>query len=302
MKRFLVTGGTGLIGSHFIDQVKNESEVHVLTRGKSKNINHIYFHHWNIEDNILDISYEILSNIDVIINLSGANVGEKRWTKNRKQLLIDSRIKSTHLLLNTIKKTPHKKPLVIAASAVGYYGMQTTNVTFTEEHSHHDDFFGRLCYEWENANQEFENIGCNVSYLRFGVVLAKDGGMFTKLKPITKLGVISPLGSGKQFMPWIHIEDLMRIIHWCIHNQKHGIYNAVASEHIMNKDFIHLLAKMLNRKILLPNVPSFVLKLFLGEMSKMLLEGNKVSNEKLLKNGFVFTYPTLKEAMIDIAQ
>jgi uncharacterized protein (TIGR01777 family) len=179
--------------------------------------------------------------------------------------------------------------------------MITSEKVFTETDKGKDDFLTQSCTQWENSYHEIKSISNKSCVIRIGVVLSKDGGAFKRLLPLFKLRFGSAVGSGKQFMPWIHINDLVSVFHEALFNSNYsGIYNAVSSEETTNQSFSKQLAKSLSKPFLLPNVPAFVLKLLFGEMANVLLEGSRVSTQKLINNGFQFQYTTLSEALMDI--
>jgi uncharacterized protein (TIGR01777 family) len=299
MERVLITGGTGLIGRCLSKKLlKKGYAVSVLSRTK-KTSDSIQFYCWDVENQTID--KESLLNVDYIIHLAGAGVADKRWTNKRKKEIIDSRINSTKLLLKSIDKENSKIKAFISASGVNYYGTITSEKIFIENDSFADDFLGKVCELWEKSANKFTNFGIRVVKLRTGVVLAKNGGALEKLVKPIKLGLGSAIGSGKQYMPWIHIDDLCEMYIHSIENTKiSNAYNAVAPEHLNNQSFTQKIALSLNKRIWLPKVPSVILKLILGEMSKIITEGSRVSSEKISQTGFRFKYPTLDLALSDL--
>lgn len=291
-KTILIAGGSGFVGKELIKLLWCDGHtIHILTRSKNpsvRNKDKILFFHWDPQNN--DIDLNAYQNVDIIINLSGANIGEKRWTTERKKQLIDSRILSTRLLFETAKKNNLKIEKIISSSAVGYYGMKTSNEIFTELSPAGNDFLAGICIVWEKEALRFAEIGTKVVILRKGIVIG-NGGAYTKLASLARLGINTSLGSGKQQMPWIDIADLANIYKFAIENSSFsGIFNAVASEMITMKSMAKYLAKSIKRPILTPPAPAFILKILLGEMANMLLEGSAVSNEKIKQAGFQFQY------------
>jgi uncharacterized protein (TIGR01777 family) len=297
MERVLITGGTGLIGKKLTKKLLDKGyAVSVLSRSK-KNSDSIQFHCWNIENQTID--KEALLDTDYVIHLAGSGVAVKRWTAKRKKEIIDSRVNSAKLLLNNIDTKNSKIKTFISASGVNCYGTTiTSEKIFTEKDSFADDFLGKVCKQWEESATKFTGLGIRVVKLRTGIVLSKNGGAFEKLVKPIKLGFGSAIGSGKQYMPWIHIDDLCEMYIHAIENTKiNDAYNAVAPEHINNQSFTKKIATSLNKSIWLPKVPSLVLKLILGDMSKIITEGSRISSDKISQTGFKFKYPTLDLAL-----
>lgn len=294
MATILITGGTGLVGKELCTLLENKGhEIFILSRHKSKNPNYYY---WNINENYIDSNAIIRAHY--IIHLAGAGIADKRWTSKRKKILLESRVKSTNLLFEKVKELNPNLKGFIAASGIGFYGAITSTKIFSEQDASGDDFISAICIEWENSSLKFNSLKIRTVILRTGVVLSKKNGALEKIcKPI-KLGIGSFLGTGKQFMPWIHIDDLCAMFDFSIENENiHGIYNAVTPQHISNQEITTEIATHFGKKIWLPNVPSFILKIILGELSVILLNGSRVSCTKILKNGFVFRFPKLSQAL-----
>jgi uncharacterized protein (TIGR01777 family) len=296
MATILITGGTGLVGKHLCDKLQEKGyDVAILSRTK-KEINGTQVYTWNLDKELID--KKALETADYIIHLAGANIAEKRWTPKRKQLIIDSRVKTAELIFNNIKRTKHKLKAFISASAIGYYGAVTSDKTFSEVDSCHNDFLGETCKLWEEAADKFEELEIRTVKIRTGVVLTKKGGALAKMKTPVKMGIASAIDSGNQYMPWIHIDDLCNIYIKAIEDvEMKGIYNAVAPEHVTNIEFTRKFASVLNKPFWFPNIPAFIMKLIFGEMSVILLEGSKVSSEKIKKSGYKFIYSNLISAL-----
>lgn len=292
----LITGGNGLIGRHLSDFLdKAGYQVNLLVRSIDSKSSFKQFN-WNVNESKIDPA--AFENIDYIIHLAGANIGEKRWTWKRKQEIIDSRVKSGNLLFETIKNLGVKPKAIISSSAVGYYGTITIKIIFREKDPAGNDFLGSVCQQWENSIDRFEELGIRVVKLRTAVVLTSQGGALEKMLLPVKMGVGAALGTGYQFMPWIHIDDLCSIYLKAIEdNEMAGAFNAVAPEHVTNKEFTRLLCKTLHRTYWAPNVPAFVLKLIFGEMADILLKGSRVSSEKIINAGFNFKYSGLQQSL-----
>jgi uncharacterized protein (TIGR01777 family) len=296
MAKVLISGGTGSIGSLMADFLHRQGhEVGLLSRSE-KNDGTFKTYKWNIKDNYLDP--EALESCDYIIHLAGAGIADKAWTAGRKKEIIESRVLSTDLLYNQVKK--HKTPLkaFISASAVGYYGQVTSNKNFTEKDKSANDFVGKTCFLWEQAAEQFEDLGIRTVRLRIGVVLMEKGGALEKMVQPIRMGFGSPLGPGKQYIPWIHVDDLIGMFYKALtSDDMSGAYNAVAPEPARNAEFTRILAQVLNKKLWLPNVPAFVLKALLGDRASLVLKGSRVSSQKIESTGFTFKYTSLEPAL-----
>lgn len=292
MSKILITGGTGLIGKELQKKLLQKNhEVVILSRDpKRKNE-----YRWDISDDYIDEN--AFKDITHIIHLAGAGIAEKRWTTKRKKELIDSRVKSVNLLLKKIKDLKIDLKGFIAASGVGFYGAVTSNKIYTEKDLPHNDFISKVCVNWENASNQFNELNIPVTILRTGIVLSKKGGALQKINTPLFLVV---LGTGKQYMPWIHIDDLCNLYTQSIEKSNiSGIYNAVAPEHQTNNNFTRTIAKVLKKTTLPFNVPSFVLKIILGELADILLKGSRISSKKTTEN-YSFIFPDLQAALKNI--
>ncbi|WBX72800.1 TIGR01777 family oxidoreductase [Tenacibaculum pacificus] len=292
MTKILITGGTGLVGKQLQQVFKKQNiEVVILTRNP-KQENEFK---WDINQKYID--EKAFENITHIIHLAGAGIADKRWTITRKKELINSRVDSANLLFEKIKE--YKIPLqgFISASGIGYYGAITSDKIYSENDTPHNDFIAKICIEWEKSANQFKQLNIPVTILRTGIVLTKFGGALPKIN--TPL-FLAALGDGKQYMPWVHIDDLSNLYFKAItDNNFTGIYNAVAPEHQTNKNFTKILSKSIHKPIFPLNAPAFVLNIVLGEMSDILLKGSRISSEKT-KNVYKFQYPDLKTALKNI--
>ncbi|WKV13251.1 TIGR01777 family oxidoreductase [Marivirga harenae] len=299
MKNILITGGSGLVGTELSAILKeNGYEVAHLTRNKKSDYPYKQFL-WNIKNQ--EIEKEAIRFADVIIHLAGAGVADKKWTETRKKIIVESRTESTSLLYDTIKKIPNDAPKhIISASAIGYYGMDTGDKLVDEESKAGNDFLADVTQKWEASVDQFESLKIPTAKIRIGIVLTKKGGALPQLAQPIKLMAGAPLGSGKQWMSWIHIDDLTRLFLHLLENKFTGVYNGVGTNPATNKEVTKAVAKVLNKPLILPNVPAFAMKLLLGEMAQMVLGGNKVSAKKTLNSGFEFKYEKLEEALVDI--
>jgi len=292
----LITGGTGLVGQVLRQQLLAKGyAIKLLSSSKSK-CNGIDVFYWNIENEHID--KKALENVDYIIHLAGANISEKKWSAQQKKIIIESRTLSTKILVNELKKNKQNLKAFISSSATGYYGAITSEQIFKETDKNANDFLGNVCAQWEEGVEEINTLGIRTVKLRTGVVLSKEGGALKKLIAPARWGLSAAMGSGKQYLPWIHIDDLCKMYIHCLENSNiEGVYNAVAPQHITNKKFTKELALHLNKPYFLPNIPYFLLKAVLGEMSLIILEGSRISNEKIIATGFQFQFNTIKEAL-----
>lgn len=289
----LITGGTGLVGQLLVEKLRERRhEVRILTRKKSDNPNEF---HWNIAEK--EIDDKAFKKLDAIIHLAGATISE-RWSDAYKKEMYSSRVDTANLLLERCKKNNVHLKSFISASGINYYGTFTSDQILKESDGVvQKDFLAELCVSWENAANKFSTVADRVVCLRTAMVLAKDGGAFPLLKKLVNLNMGSGVGSGNQWMNWIHVDDLVNMYVFAIENQKmNGIYNAVADDVPTNKTFMKDLANASDKFFLPFNVPKFVLKSVLGEMSSIILEGTRANNKKIKSLGFDFKYNHVKEA------
>lgn len=300
-KKVLITGGTGLVGKALTKLlVEKGYSVTILTRDKNLTSKHpnIAYSYWDINKGIID-KEELLS-ANYMVHLAGAGIADKPWSEKRKTEILDSRVKPIKLIYNILKNNPNQLKAFISASGVGYYGAITTNTIFDETALAANDFLGKTCLQWELAVDELNDLSIRTVKLRTGIVLAQNGGALPKMMQPFKFSLGAALGSGKQIMPWIHIDDLAQLYVAAIENDNfNGAYNAIA-RNVSNKDFSKILSKTMNKPFWLPNVPGFMLKFFLGEMAVILLEGSAVNNQKLLQTGFKLKFTDLEVALKDL--
>lgn len=269
--KVIITGGTGLVGKKLQNKLLNLGvEVIVLSRQpKSSNVKGLSYALWNVDKQEIDAN--IVCSADHIIHLAGANIAEKRWTDTQKQLIIDSRVKTANLIFKTLKENSHTVQSFISASGISFYGTVTTNKIYKETDAIGTDFLAKVCEQWEKAAWQFNTLGIRTVCLRTGVVFAKENSALQKMALPVKMGVGAPLGTGKQIMPIIYIDDLIQMYTDAIFNTNWiGAYNAVAVNHT-NSTVTQAIAKSLNKTLWLPNVPAFVLKVILGQMANLLL-------------------------------
>ena len=292
----LLTGGSGLIGSELTKiLIENGHQVRILTR--EKEIEHP-FYHWEKDT----IDEKVFENLDGIIHLAGSLIA-KRWTNSYKKEIFSSRVDTANLLFEYVKKLNIDLKFFISASGTAYYGQITSNKIFKESDEPNIDFLGKVCVAWENAAYQFEKIGARVVCLRTSFVLSKNGEGFKLLKKPIQLGVGANLGNGKQWMPWIHITDLIQMYAEAVDNDKiKGSYNASSPQYINHSEFNHTLARKMNKPFFIPNIPAFVMKLALGEMSSLVLNGSRIDATKIQETGFKFQYPTLEKALEELIE
>lgn len=301
MATILISGGSGLIGRHLCKKLKEKGyNVAILSRTKQPNNNSdIQIYTWNLDKK--EIEKKALETADYIIHLAGANIWDKRWTTKRKQLIIDSRVKTGQLIFDKIKENKHKLKAFISASAVGYYGAITSDKIFSETDPPADDFLGETCRQWEQSADRFEELGVRTVKIRTAPVLTKQGGALAKMITPVKMGIGSAIGNGKQYLPWIHINDLCGIYIKAIEDmQMNGAFNAVAPDHRVNEDFIRTLARVLKKPFWFPNIPAIAMKIIFGRMSEVVLKGSRVSSDKIRKAGYIFQFPDLENALTDL--
>ncbi|MEN9350482.1 MAG: hypothetical protein RL372_1460 [Bacteroidota bacterium] len=306
MPSVLITGGTGLVGTAVKSLLEGKGyEVILLTRSKTPIKGQA---HWDINAGTIDAT--AIAAADYIIHLAGAGVADKRWSKARKQEILDSRTKSSALLVKALTEAPNKVKAVISASAIGWYGPDQNNGVnhlaaqgFVETDPSYPDFLGTTCAEWEASiapiTSNEPGLQKRLVCLRTGIVLSKQGGALKEfLKPLA-VRMAAVLGNGKQMISWIDVRDLAKMFLYAIeHENLSGSYNAVAPGPVSNKTLTQTLAKVLYGKFYITTyVPSFVLKIMLGEMSIEVLKSTTVSAQKIQDAGFVFDYPEISKSL-----
>lgn len=299
MKNILISGGTGLIGKELSKALQQQGfNVAHLSRSKA-GVDDVKTYLWDVEKKFIEP--EAFDNVNVIIHLAGSGIADARWTKSRKKEILNSRVDSCNLLFDYVKKKNIKLDAFISASGTGYYGAITTTHFFTENDPPANDFLGQTCVLWEKAADNFLSLNTRVVKIRTGIVLSKRGGALEKMAAPVKCYLGASLGTGKQFMPWIHISDLVNIYLKAVNDTAmHGAYNAVAPESTTNDNFNKKIAECLKKPLLLPPVPALIMKIALGEMAKLVLEGSAVSSQKIQNFGFVFRFANLKESLKDL--
>lgn len=295
MAKVIITGGTGLIGQELTQLLQNKGYiVNILCRNPKKPNEY----KWNLEGKFID--EKVFEGALSIIHLAGAGIADKRWTDERKKEIIDSRIQSTQLLFQYLSKNKHTIQSFISASAVGFYG-DRGNELLTEVSFNGSGFLAEVCQRWENEAEKFSTLNIDVSKIRIGIVLSKKGGALPKLDFPIKFGIGAYIGNGKQYVPWIHIDDLCQIFISILGNKiKSGTYNACAPDIKTNKEMSETIAHVLHRPFIPFPASAFILKTVMGEMASMLLMSTNCSAQKIINAGFQFQYPTLEKALKNI--
>lgn len=296
-KTVLITGGTGLIGKRLTTLLlKKGYQVSYLSRRKEA-IPNVQVYRWDIPKGFIE--EEALAKADYLIHLAGAGIADQRWTAARQQEIITSRTQSIELIARHLQGRPYKLKAFVSSSAIGFYGADTGDVRLTEDARSGTDFLAHVTRSWENASEIIHNVGVRTAKLRVGVVLSMEGGALPKIVQPIRWGVGSPLGSGKQWVSWIHIDDLCNMYIEALENDKwKGIYNAVAPSPVTNEELTRQIAKALKRPLWLPNVPSFALRMLFGQMADVILGSNYVSNQRISQTtDFQYTFKSVEEAL-----
>lgn len=295
----LISGGSGLIGQQLAKRLRERGYEPVILSRTRSHTEEFPSYIWDPEKGVIDP--EAISKADYIIHLSGINIGEKRWSTRRQKQILDSRTKSGQLLFDEVKKQKRNLRAFISASATGYYGALTSEKIFIETDLPGEDFLGRTCKKWEHMADSFTGLGIRTVKIRTGVVLTNEGGALPKMLFPIKKGFGTALGTGNQYFPWIHMDDLCGIYMQALADEKmQGAYNAVSPEHVTNREFTRILAKLINMKLWLPNIPSLLIKLIFGKMSEILLKGSRISSDKIQARGYKFLFPGLNDALRQI--
>ncbi len=301
MATVLITGGTGLIGKALTKELLAKGyEVIVLTRnaGGQQKQTGLSYAQWDLEKQTIDD--KAIQKSDYIVHLAGANVAGGRWTAKRKREILESRTKSSGLIVKALSEIQNNVKAVISASAIGFYGADPTIPNpkpFTETDPADNSFLGKTCEAWESSIDPVLGLGKRLVKLRTGIVLSNKGGAYAEFKKPLNFGVASVLGTGKQIISWIHIHDITGLYLFAIENEKiNGVYNAVAPQPVSNQKLIEAMAQ--EKKIAVPmKVPTFALKLALGEMSVEVLKSATVSSKKIEDAGYLFMFPSLEAAV-----
>ncbi|MBZ0247275.1 MAG: TIGR01777 family oxidoreductase [Cyclobacteriaceae bacterium] len=297
-KNILITGASGLLGTRLTTLLiqKGYQISHLSRSGGSGSVP---TYQWDVNEGV--IATEAINDADTIVHLAGAGIADKRWSTSRKKEILESRTKSSELLYQTLKQNTHNVKTFISASAIGIYGDAGLEKIFTEEDQPADDFLADVVKQWEASVDKIESLGIRVVKIRIGILLSEKGGALAEMVKPIKWSVGSPLGSGEQLVSWIHIDDVCRIFMKAMEDRTMtGAYNAVTPTPTTNKGMTVAIAKALDKPLWAPNVPGFILKLVLGEMSNLVLKGSAVSSAKIHGTGFKFKYNNLDDALSNL--
>jgi uncharacterized protein (TIGR01777 family) len=293
----LITGATGLIGKKMVTLLKKDNHIiHYLSTSKSK-IEHTSNYkgfYWNPGKGEIDLA--AFEDVSVVIHLAGASVS-KKWSKAYKNEIIQSRVQTANLLFKTLQSHPNKVKQFVAASAVGIYPDDLTAIYNEDDSKIDDSFLGEVTQLWEESTNLFKSLPLLVTTIRIGVVLAKESGALVEMTKPIKYGFGAALASGKQYVSWIHIDDLVAIFKYVIDNNLEGVYNAVSPYPTTNEELTKAIAKTIHKPLFLPNVPKFMLRLLLGEMHQIVTSSQHVSSRKILESGFQFQYASLSKSL-----
>ncbi len=302
--RIVMTGGTGLIGKALCAHLVAEGHlITVLSRTPDHSRGMpagVRVEKW--DSKTTEGWGHFVDGSDAVINLAGAGIADAPWTENRKQLIRESRIQAGLAIQSAIQEAKKKPEVLLQASAVGYYGQDHQDEIVTEEDPRGKDFLANVCFDWEMSTAPVTRMGIRRVVLRTGIALSNEGGAFPKMILPFKFFAGGPMGNGKQWMPWIHLHDEIRAITFLLtHPQTEGAYNLSAPNPVTNKQFSQIVGSQMGRPALLP-APAFAIKTILGDMSTILLDGQRAIPQKLEESGFVFTYPTAQEAITQLVR
>lgn len=290
MSRILITGASGLVGTRLTELLLERGH-EVAHLGRSKKSGNIQSFIWNVENGRVDP--EAFQNKDAVIHLAGAGIADERWTKKRKKVILESRTKSTALVVQEISKSSAN--VLVSASAIGYYGMTLSSKELIETSPAGNDFLANVVTAWEHEADQLKNK--RLVKIRIGVVMSEDDAALKEIARPIRWGIGAPLGTGKQQISWIHLDDLCGIFIKAVEDESmHGPYNATTGN-VTNRELTKTIASVLHKPLWLPPVPAFALKLVLGEMADVVVLGNNVSSDKIRKEGFVFKFDTLEKAL-----
>lgn len=297
-KNVLITGATGLIGTRLTTMLgQNGHRVSHLSRGHRPGTVPTY--QWDVGQGKMDA--RAVEGTEAIVHLAGAGIADKRWTAGWKKEILESRVRSAGLLYETLQRETHQVKTFVSASAIGIYGEGGPERTFTEMDGPANGFLAEVVRQWEEAAGKFSALGIRVVKIRIGILLSGRGGALPEMAWPVRWCIGSPLGPGNQVLSWVHIDDVCRLFIKAIEEETmHGAYNAVAPAPVDNREMVEAIARVLRKPLWAPNVPGFILKLMLGEMSELVLKGNLVSSQKAQRQGFEFKHAHLEGALRDL--
>jgi uncharacterized protein len=294
----LITGASGLVGSRLTQMLSAQGHS-VSHLSRSAKTGKIPTYVWDVAKKYIDP--KAFNDIDTIIHLAGAGVADKRWSGKHKKDILESRTHSSQLLYEKLREGNHDVKSFVSASAIGLYGFTLSNKLFTESSPAGNDFLAGVVKAWEDEVDQISKLNIRVVKIRIGIVLSEKGGALEQMARPIKLGVGSPLGSGKQYMSWIHIDDLCGLFIKAMDDSKmNGAYNGVTSNPVTNEEMVRTIGKVLHRPILTPNVPAYVLRMVVGEMAQIVVNGSNISSRKAEEAGYEFKFKKLEGALIDL--
>jgi uncharacterized protein (TIGR01777 family) len=299
-QKVLITGGTGLIGKRLTEMLlKKGYEVAYLSR-KKENIPSVKVYEWDVSKGYIEAG--AIENTDHLIHLAGAGVADERWTEKRKQIIISSRVDSINLIARHLKEKNIQLSSFISASGSSYYGEDTGDIQHTEQSPAGHDFLSHVTLVWEKAADSIAEMGVRTVKLRTGIVISTKGGAIPKMALPSKFGFGAPLGSGKQWISWIHVDDLCNMyIRAMTDDSWHGAYNAVAAGPVTNEELTRQICEVLHKPQWLPNVPSFALRLAFGEMANVVLGSSYIVNKRIdTETDFTYQFGGLRKALEDV--
>lgn len=298
MARYLITGGTGFIGTPLVRAISAAGhEAVVLTRHPAR-------HQGRYGDQVRYVdSFDAIAGdtwFAAVINLAGEGNGDKRWSDKRKHVLLESRVGLTAALVQLLERLDTRPGVMISGSAIGWYGASDAT-PLTEQDTFHPEFTHDLCQAWEDAAAAVTGLGIRLCIMRLGVVLGRNGGVLKRLLPPFYFGLGGRIGDGRQVMSWVHLDDVIKAVNFLVNNDTlSGVFNLTAPDAVTNAEFTRAIGLAISRPTLLP-LPAFAVKALFGEMGdRLLLQGQNVVPERLLQAGFTFDYPALDDALADI--
>ena len=301
----LITGGTGTIGRRLIQLLYEKGYSISLLSRSNKPVPGVQVYQWDVKTGQIDA--QAVANADAIIHLAGAGIADERWSDSRKREILESRTQSTALLAQALRTTPNQVRVFVSSSAIGYYGGDSGDRPVTETSPAGTDFLAQVSRAWERSVEEITTIKTNdipirIVKIRTGVVLTMAGGALPKLAQPIKLGAGAPIASGQQYISWIHVDDICRLYIQALETQSwHGAYNGVAPDPVTNEELTREIASVLNRPLILPKVPAFVIKLAFGELAVTVLGSSLVLNKRIThETTFQYKFPKLRDALEDL--
>lgn len=298
--KVLITGGTGFIGVKLKNTlVEKGYQVHVLVRDVSKYSSSLQVKYFEWNSQSLTIDSNAFEGVEAIINLAGKNIN-CRWNTKNKQEILESRLSASKTLYNFLSTNSHQVKHILHASAIGIYPSSFHNQYDESQDEFNNAFLGSICQKWEKVNTSFEQLGIKNAFVRIGLVLDSKQGALPEMKKLVAFGIGNRLGTGKQYYSWIHQADLVRLMLHIVENQLEGVYNGVASDPITQFEFNNELALVLKKKFWIPQIPSLLFKIGLGERSQLLLDSQYVMNQKILDSGYTFQFTNVQAALKEI--